>query len=298
MNDRQAIQGIREPIALNLREPIVLHQRQAIHKNDPLDWDKVYGQFDNYIKYAAKQVSTTSTSVIASAEDLYQEGLLLLWKCFEQYKYKDFTEFCYIFKASIWRQLRGLGRKFEFNVIDIEEAYDVGYSEDMLEEIYDEYRMKQVMDMLKDSPVAVTILTELLTPSNGTFKQCEMDMARKETIQRQGYRVNVPSSLEVKGIHIQRALNLSKELYVENLRLIRKIVYKVYSPDTVIKSYAPTSDELDEMASGFMDETTNTVYVENPALKNDEVCELVQDLADLISDELYEQEHGKSVVTA
>lgn len=242
---RTPIRGERTPIVLNLREPI--------HMNDPLNWDDVFAQYDNYVKFAAKQISEQNPGrMLTSAEDMYQDGLVLLWKCYEQYKYKPMSEFGYIFKASVWRLLRGIAAKIEPATDDLDTAFDVGVEDDTWDEMWEEYRIKQVIELLEGYPVAIQLLKEFISHSPGSLKECEQDMARKEMVKSLGKRVNVPTTLEIKGVHIQRALDLSKSIYNQNLRRLQQAVYQVYSPDTVIHNYTPAADDL---ASMFQDDT-------------------------------------------
>jgi len=244
---RVPIIGLRVPIItrvpiLGLREPII-GLRKSIFFGEQLNWDVVYKKLNNYVKFAAKQVSSRIDSQITqviSAEDLYQEGLLLLYKCYSQYIYKPECEFYPIFKASLWRSLRNLAYKQELFTTDIDEAADVGFSDTALDDIFEEYKIKTVVELLKERPVAQSILKEMISPSNKTIWESNMDMARKETLRDQGHKLNVPKSIDVKGIFIQRALNLSKDIYMENLKLIQNAVYQVYSKDTNISKYIPS----------------------------------------------------------
>lgn len=275
----------RASVLLGLREPVILGLRHPIHLNEPLEWDDVYNKFNNYIKFASKNVFESNTNMfVVSAEDLYQEGLLLLWKCFEQYQFKSLAEFGYIFKASVWRHLRGIASKTETPSDNIDEVFDIGVEDDTWEEMWEEHRMRQVVDLLKDFPIAIEVLHEFVRPSISTFKECEADMARKETVRSQGYKVNVPATLEVRGCHIQRALNLSKELYMANFKIIQKVVYSVYSPDATIRNYMPSSDELLLVGNNAMVESSSTlpVMTSEPVLDDSDLHELVCRLSELM----------------
>ena len=268
---------VREPIT-GLRVPIT-GIRVPIHLNEPLDWDEQYKKFDNYIKFASKQVLTNISYCFYGADDLYQEGLLLLWQCFERYRYKNEKEFQYLFKSSLWRLLRDKVGRPNLETVDIEEVYDaedIGYSENGLEEMYEEYRMKQVYDLLVGNPTAISILNELLNPSKVTVDECDKDMARKEMLKNQGVQLNVPTSVEIKPVHIQRALNLSEEIYAKNFKLVQMAVYEVYAKDCDIKNYIPNWDDPTWEEIGTRSISHLEVQVDNPALTDEELSTMVQ----------------------
>lgn len=210
---------------------------------EELDWDTVYSNLVNYIKFASKQVAEQyQTGVVNSAEDLFQEGQLLLYHCYNLYKYKPLNQFNALFKASLWRKLRGLGAKKEFLVVDITEAYDLGYSETVVDDMYEEYKLQQVVEILSADDIAITILKEMITPSERTLWEAKMDVARKQMIKDQNYNVSVPSSVTVKGVHIQRGMEITKAKYKETLNTIKNVVSIVYN----IADGNPVSDDDEE----------------------------------------------------
>ena len=228
--ERVAITGLRVPIT-GLRVPI--------HLGEPLDWDEQFAKFENYIKFAAKQTFEGTPNSFYSSEDLYQEGLLLMWQCFEKYKYKPEKEFQYLFKSSLWRKLREKVNKPNLETDDIDGLYDsedIGYTEDNLDDIFEEYRMKQVRELLSGNPTALVILEELVNPSEVTMNECDKDRNRKEMLKNQGKIIQLATTVEITGTHIQRALHLSEEVYKENFKLIQGAIYEVYSRDTDIKN--------------------------------------------------------------
>ena len=80
-----------------------------------LSWDDVYEKFVKLIKFAAKNVYNTFQT--ESAEDLFQEGQLVLYRCWLFYGDKDMSNFSTIFKSALWRKLREIsGRKRHFTV--------------------------------------------------------------------------------------------------------------------------------------------------------------------------------------
>ena len=225
---------VRVPITGIIRVPIVGIERVPIigvesETLEELQWDDVYSSLVNYIKFASKQVSgQCQNSVVNSAEDLFQEGQLLLYHCFTIYKHKPFNEFAALFKASLWRKLREISGKKTFIQVDLEDAYDLGYSDDIVEDLYNEYKLQQVASMLENCPVALTIFKEFVNPSSRTLWEAEMDVARKMTLKEQEYSVAVPKTIQIKGIHIQRALEIPKVKFNEYFAMVKNCVSSVY----------------------------------------------------------------------
>lgn len=228
---------IRVPVTGVNRTPITGIERMPIvglaeEPTEELKWDDIYSQLVNYIKFASKQVAEQyQTGSVNSAEDLFQEGQLLLYHCYTVYKHKAMNEFSALFKASLWRKLREIGKKKSFIQVDIEDAYDIGYSDEVVETIYQEYKLQQVASMLESSPVALTIFKEFVNPSTRTLWEAEMDVARKATLQEQNYKVSVPAAVQIKGVHIQRALEITKTSFNENFKLVKNVVSSVYGKD-------------------------------------------------------------------
>lgn len=242
------------------RTPVVV--REPIFWAEKLDWDTVYDKLDNYIKFAAKQVSSNSLSSVISAEDLYQEGLLLLWECFDKYKHKPQSEFETIFKTSLWRKVRGLAYKPEFLGVELDTAYDLGYDEDTIANLYENFKLQEVVSMISSNQIALNILKEILYPSSRTIWEINVDIARKETLRSLGHKVHVPQQVEVSAKILQRSLGLTEREYLDNMALIKDSVYQVYSKDVEIKSYDPCtySDLLSEdEASDLIKQIQDTI---------------------------------------
>ena len=214
---------VRTPIT-GLRSPIVTQE--------PLEWNYVYESFVNLIKFASKQVAEKyQTSATCTAEDLFQEGQLILFHCFEMYKYKDKQEFSVLFKSSLWRGLRNIAsddvaKASQINQVDISEAYDIGYSEEVVHEIYQEYKLQQVVELLSSNELALTVLREMLNPSKRTIWEAEMDIARKNMLKSQKSKGNIPQT--IRGVHIQRAMEIPQSTYKETVQVIKDVFVKVY----------------------------------------------------------------------
>ena len=179
---REPITGLRQSI-VGLRKPIKLEE---VAEPD-MNWDTQYNKLNNYVKFVAGQVVSGLPSAMMSSEDLYQEGLILLYTCFEKYKLKTESEFHAIFKASCWRLLKGFCyKKKEFQTVDLEEVFDIGFNDDSISELYEEYKIQQVIDLIQGNPNAINILNEILNPSYKTVWEAEMDFSRKECLKAQG----------------------------------------------------------------------------------------------------------------
>ena len=227
--DRCPISVTRTPITI-ARQPLVI--RTPINTGEPLDWNTIYNNLVNYIKFAAKQVAMQyNTGVVNSAEDLFQEGQLLLYHCYELYKFKPENQFNALFKASLWRKLRGIGSKHEFIQVDITESYDLGYNDEVVNDMYEEYKLQQVVELLGDNDIALTIIKELINPSDRTLWEAQMDMARKQTLKDQNYNIAVPQSVTIKGVHIQRGLEITKSSFKEAMGVVKDVVSKVFHKD-------------------------------------------------------------------
>lgn len=217
----------REPIMYITRVPIIGLEPDS--SNEELEWDTVYNSLVNYIKFAAKQVAEQyQTSLVQSSEDLFQEGQLLLYHCYTIYKNKPMNQFSALFKASLWRKLRELGKKKNFIQVDLEDAFEVGYTPEVVENIYEDYRLQQLAEMLESEPVALTILKEFINPSTRTLWEARMDVARKQMLKDQNYNVAVPKYINIRGVHIQRALEISKTNFLQNFKIVKDSVNKVY----------------------------------------------------------------------
>ena len=228
---------IKKPILNVTRTPITGIVRTPIFENPVLVWDEIYDKLVNYIKFASRQVSEQyQTGAVDSAEDLFQEGQLLLYHCYELYKNKPLNEFCALFKSSLWRKLRDIGSRKAFIQVDIEEAYELGYTDSVAEDMYEEYKLKHLADMLESNPLALTILKEFINPSDRTVWEAQMDVARKSMLREQNYKVSVPSSVEIKAVYIQRAMEITKARFNEALKFVKQCVSEVYQNDDSFES--------------------------------------------------------------
>ena len=193
-----------------------------------LNFNEIYKELTNYIKFASKQVFLQNKNTVVSAEDLYQEGLLLLCECFKKYSDKDKTEFLTIFKTSLWRKLRDICFKKSCVCLDLELAYDLGYTQDIVNDIYEEYKLKQIAELLKDDIIALTILKEFINPSKRTIWEAQMELNRKEMLKLQGSRNTAPRMVKIKSTHIKNAMGIKGTEFKKSYDLVKTMVSKVY----------------------------------------------------------------------
>ena len=138
-----------------------------------------------------------------------------------------------LFKSSLWRGLRNIAsddvaKASQINQVDISEAYDIGYSEEVVHEIYQEYRLQQVVELLSSNELALTVLREMLNPSKRTIWEAEMDIARKKMLKSQKSKGNIPQTIRIRGVHIQRAMEIPQSTYKETVQVIKDVFVKVY----------------------------------------------------------------------
>jgi hypothetical protein len=213
-----------------------------------LSWDAVLQQFDNLIKHVAKQqvMNNERNDGMVSAEDIYQEGLMKLYDCWniwcvDPQHDKDMDEFGAIFKKSLYRvaSKKGTPTKVRSLTVDLvgedgeDGIYNIkdGNTEDVVERMYREYGVQHLMDILT-SDVAKRLLAELIEPSLETLWHVQADIKRKEMIKSQieankakgikdTRRVNVPKDNTVRMKHIQRALGITTKQYDTAMKEIR-----------------------------------------------------------------------------
>lgn len=252
MGLRISIIGIRTPIT-GLRTPIKL---EDVVEPD-MNWDTQYKKLNNYIKYVAGQVVSGLPSAMMSAEDLYQEGLILLYNCFEKYKFKTEKEFHAIFKASCWRLLKGFCyKKKELQQVDLDTVYDLGYDDNAIIDMYEEFRIQQVVELLAGDQTAINILKEIISPSEKTVYEMQMDYYRKECLKAQGKKSCVPSEMEIKPVILRKSLGLTEKEFSTAFKKLQSEVYAVYAVDCDIKSYqesdSMSDEEFDSIYSNLM----------------------------------------------
>lgn len=199
------------------------------HQELKLSWDRVVKQFENLVKYAARQqIETRPTDQLMSVEDLYQEGMIKLYDCWMKWcvdpcKNKDIDEFKPIFTTSLFRHMRKYcTNKAELIDLDeIEEFIGDTNVEDTVERMYREHGLTHLSEILTCS-VAKKLLEELIEPSTRTLYEVLADIKRKQMLKSQGKKVNVPKDTTVRMKHIQRSLGITSKQYDNAIAEIRE----------------------------------------------------------------------------
>jgi hypothetical protein len=190
-------------------------------KTMSLTWDEVRDQFENLVKFAAKNtyVSRISVDNAVSVEDLYQIGMLKLYDCWDRYKNLPMDEFKHVFSKTLFRAVRR-GAK-PGGTVDIEAAATEEPSGD---DFTDAIGVTEGLSDLKNalnSPIAYAILCELTDPSPRTLWEVWADRARKECVRSQGKNINVPKTNEVRMKHIRQALRITQKQFDLGIAEIR-----------------------------------------------------------------------------
>lgn len=186
-----------------------------------LTWEEVQEQFENLVKFAAKNtyLSRQNIDSSVSVEDLYQIGMLKLYDCWDRYRHLPLDEFKQVFSAALFRAIRR-GAKPSMT-LDIDAAVDIEYvEEDFSDALHTSEGLEQLKQML-DSPIAIAILQELIEPSPRTIWEVWADKARKEFLKSQGKNVNVPKTNEVRMKHIRKALGITQKQFDLGIAEIR-----------------------------------------------------------------------------
>ena len=204
------------------RTPIIIER---------LPWAEVYEKFVSLIRYAASSVYNQFKTV--ESEDLFQEGQLILYRCWTLYGDRDWNQFTPMFKASLWRKLREISGKKRHYTIDLdtmaESGFEPGYDVDFDTNIDDEEKLTRLAESLRDNPIALTILKEFLRPSERTLWESKMEIARKEMLRSQNYNVLVPTEIGPTKKSIKRGMGISQLKFDQgwnDLKTAMKEVYK------------------------------------------------------------------------
>ena len=210
------------------RTPIKIKRTPVIIERLP--WSNIYEKFINLIKFAASSVFNTFKTI--ETEDLFQEGQLILYKCWIMYGDRDEAQFSALFKAALWRKLRELSGKKQHFTIDFdtlaENGEELGYETDIDLQIDDEEKLTRLAEKLRDNPIALTILKEFLKPSERTIWEIKMEIARKQTLKNQNYHVIVPKTISPSKKTIQRGMDISKALFNQEFEILKEAVKEIY----------------------------------------------------------------------
>lgn len=202
-------------------------------KEPKLSWETVVAKFDNLIKFAAKQQASRCTlDSMICVEDLYQEGMIKLYDCWNKWcvgQDKDMDEFGAIFKKSLFRVVSNESRTKATHsiIVDLEDDSmenmftSEGLTDDIVEQMYLDEGIQHLREMLSQE-VAKHLLDELANPSERTLYEVWADQKRKEMLKSQGKRVNVPKDNTVRMKHIIKSLGITTKQYDTAMSEIRE----------------------------------------------------------------------------
>lgn len=197
-----------------------------------MSWDYIYEKLVNYIKFASKQTSEQySARADNSPEDLFQEGQIILYKCWVKYGTKDEEEFSRIFKTSLWRELRNICNKKQISQVDLDAVYNVGYEPSFVEELDTNAKLREVAEELSDNPIALTILKEFINPSTRTMWEAQADFNRKNCLQAQELVKYQAKEVIIRKKHIQRALEIPTSKFESAFREVKNTINLVFKVD-------------------------------------------------------------------
>lgn len=218
---------MRTPIKVQ-RVPIKV-ERKAI-KADELSWEQVYEKYIRLIKYASKSIYKTYQT--ENPEDLFQEGQLVLYDCWLKYKEKGESEFALLFKASLWRKLKGLSSRQTALTVDLDTVVEQGceprYEPDLDTSLEQTHNLKKLAELLKDKPLALTILKEFVSPGERTMWESKMDYSRREMLKGQNFNVFMPSSILPTRKSIRRGMEISQAKFDQALNELKAAMREVY----------------------------------------------------------------------
>lgn len=188
-----------------------------------LEWELVVDELGNLVKYASGVVYKNATVVdkAISPEDLYQVGMIKLYKCWQQYKTKSMFEFKKIFKTALFRSLKSEVAKPFYLELNEEITGEDSYEENFVEKLL----VEEGIDKLKSalSPISKAILLEIVNPSPATLWVVWADEARKRHIRdTQDSKTRLPRSKEVRLKHIREALQLTQKQLDNGVTEIRE----------------------------------------------------------------------------
>ena len=188
-----------------------------------LEWELVVAELENLIKYASKHVyqGTTVVDKAISPEDLYQFGMIKLYKCWQKYKEKPLNEFKAIFKTSLFRTLHKEVSKTVYVELNEEISGEESYEDSFVDMLLVEDAIDKLKSLL--TPIPKAILLDMVNPSPATLWVVWADEARKRHIKEtQNDRTRLPRNKEVRLKHIREALSLSQKQLDNGITEIRE----------------------------------------------------------------------------
>lgn len=213
-----------------------------------LTFEQITNEFSIVMNYETKKFKRSVSQPFYDKDDFYQDGLIILYNCWNKYREKPINEFKIIFAVSLRRLLRYKLKKDHheqckvmhyYNIIpkdlnsDItrDSAYEElqGDVDDNLNNILVEDEIIQLKMLLKNNYIALAILEELLNPSERTNWELKMDMERRKMLQNQGHtEIRLIASTDIRMHHIARALEISINDLNKGLRDIRRNASNIF----------------------------------------------------------------------
>jgi hypothetical protein len=208
-----------------------------------LTFEETTSKFSNLIHFVTRKYIPNSQAY--DRNDFYQDSLIVLYKCWNRYRDKPIEEFKTIFSVSLKRLLCNKIKKGNLDsnqvsynnlvqlddgeISDSEYEDSKGKLDDNLNNIYVQEGLLQLQELLSGNIVASAILEELLSPSDRTIWELNMDKARKKMLHDQGHsEVRVTRSMNLRMHHIARSLGISINDLNKGLKEIREQAYNVF----------------------------------------------------------------------
>ena len=208
-----------------------MKQEMATQKRLP--WNIVYKKFINLIKFSTKSVN--KIDILMESSDIFQEGQLILYKCWIKYGDKSMEEFTKIFKASLWNSIRSLNCKKIVHTTDLESLIQIneepayeeqGFNLDIFE---DREKLEKLVKLLRNEPVALTILREFMYPTERTLWEMRMDTYRRETLRKCfNIHLKVAKRMSPTKKTIMRAMEVPPEVFQEGFLKLKQALKKIY----------------------------------------------------------------------
>lgn len=208
---------------LNLYSKRQLKKGENQSMSKGLSWDQVYSKYENFVKYKRTEFMKSNYHLTdEDSEDLIQEGLLVLYSCYQKYKHLDEEEFHALVITSIKNAMLAYVKKrntvIEYASALEDNEYKLGEEQEIKEFGLDAGLVEDLKLLSKHlkSPLAKAVLLEMINPSPRTRKIALADMYRRKFFKKLGKKirgksVSVPKTCEIKIKHIQQALGVSSK---------------------------------------------------------------------------------------
>ena len=204
-----------------------------------LSWNQVYSKYENFVKYKRTEFMKSNYGLTEQdSEDLIQEGLLILYNCYQKYKHLDEEQFhalvttsiknamlAYVKKRNVVTEYDATLEDNEYKLGQEQEIKEYGLDADLVEDL-------RILSEHLKSPLAKAVLLEMINPSPRTRKIALADMYRRKFFKKLGKKirgksVSVPKTCEIKIRHIQQALGVSSKQIARAKKEIQQTAKKL-----------------------------------------------------------------------